>query len=67
MQPTLLQAAIGYLEHFSISSLLIIWLLLAVFMEHFFINRIFLLGYFNKPKNSRNLLELKWQVEARVM
>lgn len=36
-----LQAAVGDLEHFFISSLLIIWLLLAAFMEHFFINRIF--------------------------
>lgn len=42
MQATLLQAAVGDLKHFkNISSLLIIWLLLAVFMECFFINRIF--------------------------
>lgn len=41
MQATLLQAAVGDLEHFYISFLLIIWLLLAVFVEHFFINRIF--------------------------
>lgn len=65
MQATLLQAAIGDLEHFYISSLLIIWLLLAIFMEYFFINRIFVLGYFNKPENSRSLVELKWQVVQR--
>lgn len=42
MQATLLQAVVGDLEHLKeFFPLLIIWLLLAGFMEHFVINRIF--------------------------